>query len=208
MNKKLFHQSVVLIILTIGLTSCMVQNYSPFVPKFPHEKKVNANSRHYEKNKRYTDKILFALRNLDTINPVLSIGMGEILTTSTDMQLISLAKQENPMPSTLSPTLILKNEENTVLKSNPVENNSVLNRAELKNYNLKSSHQGKAKLLRELTHGGNNNRLLCGIVAFFFPPLGVALYENKITTHFWIALILWFLFWLPGFIYALVIILS
>lgn len=49
--------------------------------------------------------------------------------------------------------------------------------------------------------------LLCAIISIFIPPLGVALYEEGITTHFWIDLILTILGWLPGVIYALVIIL-
>ena len=46
------------------------------------------------------------------------------------------------------------------------------------------------------------------ILAIILPPLGVAVWENDITSHFWIALLLTLLFYLPGLIYALYIILS
>lgn len=51
------------------------------------------------------------------------------------------------------------------------------------------------------------DKLLCVIVALFIPWLGVALYMGGITTEFWICLLLWFLFILPGLIYALWVIL-
>jgi uncharacterized membrane protein YqaE (UPF0057 family) len=57
-------------------------------------------------------------------------------------------------------------------------------------------------------HSADEDQLLFAIISFFIPPLGVALYEEDITVHFWIDLLLTLLFWLPGFIYALVIILG
>jgi len=54
----------------------------------------------------------------------------------------------------------------------------------------------------------STNTLLLVILAILLPPLAVYLFEGKITSHFWISLILTLLFWLPGVIYALVIILG
>lgn len=48
--------------------------------------------------------------------------------------------------------------------------------------------------------------LLC-ILAFLLPPLAVALYEG-ITTNFWICLLLTLLGWLPGIIFALLVVLE
>jgi uncharacterized membrane protein YqaE (UPF0057 family) len=44
------------------------------------------------------------------------------------------------------------------------------------------------------------------IFAFFIPPIGVLLHEDGITDHFWIDLILTILLWLPGMIYAMLIV--
>lgn len=52
-----------------------------------------------------------------------------------------------------------------------------------------------------------DNTLLLVIIAFFIPFLAVGLYDG-ITGRFWLSLILTFLFWLPGFIYALIVILE
>ena len=50
------------------------------------------------------------------------------------------------------------------------------------------------------------NQVLCAIIAFFIPFLGVGLWTG-ITKEFWISLLLTLLFWLPGVIYAFYVIL-
>jgi uncharacterized membrane protein YqaE (UPF0057 family) len=54
----------------------------------------------------------------------------------------------------------------------------------------------------------STNTLLLVILAILLPPLAVYLYEGEINSHFWICLILTLLGFLPGIIYALVIILG
>lgn len=44
--------------------------------------------------------------------------------------------------------------------------------------------------------------ILCGI---FLPPLGVFLYEGAITNNFWLDLLLTLFFWLPGVIFAFLV---
>lgn len=50
--------------------------------------------------------------------------------------------------------------------------------------------------------------LLLVILAILLPPLAVYLYEGVIDINFWICLILTLLFWLPGIIFALIVILA
>ncbi|WP_255418763.1 YqaE/Pmp3 family membrane protein [Lewinella sp. IMCC34183] len=52
----------------------------------------------------------------------------------------------------------------------------------------------------------STNTLLLVIVTILLPPLGVLLYEGELTSRFWIALLLTLLFYLPGLIYALLVI--
>lgn len=54
----------------------------------------------------------------------------------------------------------------------------------------------------------STNTLLLVILAILLPPLAVYLHEGTINTKFWISLILTLLFWLPGVIYALIVILG
>jgi uncharacterized membrane protein YqaE (UPF0057 family) len=54
----------------------------------------------------------------------------------------------------------------------------------------------------------STNTLLLVILAILLPPLAVYLHEGEINTKFWISLLLTLLFWLPGVIYALIVILG
>ena len=54
----------------------------------------------------------------------------------------------------------------------------------------------------------STNTLLLVILAILLPPLAVYLHQGEINTKFWISLLLTLLFWLPGVIYALIVILG
>lgn len=54
----------------------------------------------------------------------------------------------------------------------------------------------------------STNTLLLVILAILLPPLAVYLHEGVINNKFWISLILTLLFWVPGIIYALIVILG
>lgn len=54
----------------------------------------------------------------------------------------------------------------------------------------------------------SSNTVLLAILAILLPPLAVYLHENDTNTRFWISLLLTLLFWLPGVIYALIVVLS
>jgi uncharacterized membrane protein YqaE (UPF0057 family) len=50
--------------------------------------------------------------------------------------------------------------------------------------------------------------VLLVILAILLPPLAVYLHEGEINNRFWISLLLTLLFWIPGVIYALIVILG
>ena len=52
----------------------------------------------------------------------------------------------------------------------------------------------------------SDNNILAIIFAILIPPLGVFIYQGKITSKFWISLLLTLLFWLPGAIYSLLVV--
>lgn len=54
----------------------------------------------------------------------------------------------------------------------------------------------------------SENTLLLVIITILLPPLGMYLYEGEINGRFWLSLLLTILFYLPGLIYTLVIILG
>lgn len=47
--------------------------------------------------------------------------------------------------------------------------------------------------------------VVIAILCIFIPPLAVYLFQQKITTDFWVDLILSLLFWLPGIIFAFLV---
>ena len=54
----------------------------------------------------------------------------------------------------------------------------------------------------------SNDTLLLVILAILLPPLAVYLHEGEVNNRFWISLLLTILFWIPGVIYALIVILG
>ncbi len=53
----------------------------------------------------------------------------------------------------------------------------------------------------------STNTILLVILALILPPLAVYLHEGTINGKFWLSLLLTLLFWIPGVIYALIVVL-
>lgn len=54
----------------------------------------------------------------------------------------------------------------------------------------------------------STDKVLLVILAILLPPLAVYLHQGEINTKFWIDLVLTLLFFLPGIIYALIVVLD
>jgi uncharacterized membrane protein YqaE (UPF0057 family) len=52
------------------------------------------------------------------------------------------------------------------------------------------------------------NQLLLVIITILLPPLGVYLHQGEINSKFWISLLLTLLFYIPGLVYSLVVVLG
>jgi uncharacterized membrane protein YqaE (UPF0057 family) len=52
----------------------------------------------------------------------------------------------------------------------------------------------------------DDRTILLVVLAILLPPLAVYLHEGAINTKFWISLVLTLLFWVPGVIYALLVV--
>ena len=71
--------------------------------------------------------------------------------------------------------------------------------------------KNELKLFRQERKAGNQpstNTLLLVILAILLPPLAVYLHEGVINSKFWISLLLTLLFFIPGVIYALIVVLG
>ncbi|PPK88327.1 uncharacterized membrane protein YqaE (UPF0057 family) [Neolewinella xylanilytica] len=54
--------------------------------------------------------------------------------------------------------------------------------------------------------GADTNTILLVILAILLPPVAVLVHQGELNSKFWIALLLTLLFYLPGLIYALLVI--
>ena len=50
------------------------------------------------------------------------------------------------------------------------------------------------------------DQVLLAILAILLPPLAVYLKEGEVNSRFWLSLILTLLFWIPGVVYALLVV--
>ncbi|HEX8331870.1 MAG TPA: YqaE/Pmp3 family membrane protein [Segetibacter sp.] len=64
------------------------------------------------------------------------------------------------------------------------------------------------KAERKANSAPSTNTALLVILAILLPPLAVFLHQGEINTKFWISLLLTLLFFLPGVIYALLVVLG
>ncbi len=77
-------------------------------------------------------------------------------------------------------------------------------------HNLRQDIKAQLKQVRKDQKAGKASDISIGllvIIAILLPPLAMALYDG-ITNRFWLSLLLTLLFYLPGLIYTLVIILG
>ncbi|MFN0083543.1 MAG: YqaE/Pmp3 family membrane protein [Ferruginibacter sp.] len=105
-----------------------------------------------------------------------------------------------PFAPITAPSLTLKNAFNEFKSVSKAERNNRVKevKKELKEYK-KAKKAGKEP---------STNTLLLVILAILLPPLAVYLHEGEINNKFWIAVLLTLLFFLPGVIYALVVVLG
>lgn len=62
--------------------------------------------------------------------------------------------------------------------------------------------------LHKQNGAADERTLLLVILAILLPPLAVYLHQGEINSKFWISLILTLIFWLPGMIYSLLVVLD
>ncbi len=93
-----------------------------------------------------------------------------------------------------------------------LENSKSVAKKEWKELNRKEKSAKKQEIrsaIKDFKAGDiSENTLLLVIITILLPPLGMYLYEGEINGRFWLSLLLTVLFYLPGLIYTLVIILG
>ncbi|HTB07402.1 MAG TPA: YqaE/Pmp3 family membrane protein [Bacteroidia bacterium] len=192
--KKIFQQLLVLTASTVLLSSCA--NIS----------KLSLTKRHYRSG-YFVD--FGSSKHITPITVIHRKPQNETLTPVT-------AKSAQPVVTTAA--IIATNEVNTA-PSNIVPKTKKVNAAKIASANatahvalaITASPTTYAKDESDLDHHTqvdvNVSFVVIVLCAIFIPPLGVALMYG-ITTYFWIDLILTLLFFFPGMIFALIVVLS
>jgi uncharacterized membrane protein YqaE (UPF0057 family) len=112
-------------------------------------------------------------------------------------------------------SVVLPSATNTVIEPDPAKVKAAM--AEFKALSRKEKREKIKEAKKEMRsfkaekragEEPSTNTLLLVILAILLPPLAVYLHEGEINNRFWISLLLTLLFWLPGVIYALIIILG
>ncbi len=104
--------------------------------------------------------------------------------------------------STSSVKLTPKEEKKLEKVKEKIEHYATQSGKQIQPNDLSASHQ------QHRVSSSGDDLFLLVLLAIFIPPLAVFLYEDDITNHFWIDLLLTILFFIPGIIYALYIILA
>ena len=108
-----------------------------------------------------------------------------------------------------SSALPLSNEPNPATSKSALSEFKNLSKKERKSRIKEAKKEIKAfKAAKKAGAEPSTNTLLLVILAILLPPLAVYLHQGEINSKFWISLILTLLFWLPGVIYALIVILG
>lgn len=100
----------------------------------------------------------------------------------------------------------------------PVENSQLhsLSSDAVSEFRQLSSNEKKQRIREAKAAMGKHQRkemsddrtLLLVVLSILLPPLAVYLHQGEINTKFWISLLLSLFFWLPGIIYALLVVLN
>ncbi len=192
MNKKILH-SVIFALLIAGLSSCSSQYQLVNAKRTKQDSNIQvakANNKKVIAPVTETAVDVTVNNATTTVNPVAENCSYATIPQNRNVTVVQPIQTKQP-EKVFARETIVSPKSVTVTKENPVATES------------KATKPTK----HVLKHDGAN-QLLSAIIAIFIPPLGVALYEGAITMNFWIDLILTLLFYLPGLIYALIVILA
>ena len=171
--------------------------------------------------RKYTGGYYLSMKKKNAVNKETETKVTPELseTASVETKSTSSTNETSSTIQTTNEVADISNEESTVsspsiLKNNNTENGKAIE--EIENVETPSRHYRKRKIVpfksvnnnissRKPT-STNDDTLLYIILAILLPWLAVGLYTNWDTTKTLIAVILWLLFWIPGIIYALLVV--
>ncbi|MDZ4793838.1 MAG: YqaE/Pmp3 family membrane protein [Bacteroidota bacterium] len=134
--------------------------------------------------------------------------MRKILLFFVAILVITTSFTSLPAASVIPVTVPTENPDPGTVKT-AVASFNALSKAERKAKIKAAKNELKAyKAAKKAGKEPSTNTILLVILAILLPPLAVYLHQGEINKKFWISLLLTLLFWLPGVIYALIVILG
>ena len=190
--KKIILGTLVLFVGSLLLVSCSSQNdiLSSF-SKRKYLKNFKENKKSYEVNIEGQTTQLEELKAVETLTEtnVLEVATIEKNDITLNQETIELANVATPKKVTKQ----IEKEYRNWDKFNRNYQTELL--ASNKEINLFNSKNSSAKV----------DDVVLVILGIFIPPLAVYLYEDAITANFWVDLLLTFIFWIPGIIFAFLV---
>lgn len=118
-----------------------------------------------------------------------------------------------PLPRAAEPSPEAVEATNNLMSSIQAWEDFKANKSEMSREERRTTRRALKKDLRQAkkafrSEAASDDLLLLVIVTILIPPLGMYLYEGAATDRFWISLVLTLLFYIPGLIYSLIVILS
>ena len=191
---KVFLHATCFFFITILLVSCASQNHLEFAGHYKPPTEVAKDQ--MTMADVYPEKI-FSLPDENYTRAIASSG-----ETFPDLNLLQQRSQE---PGS---SIAITEKQKTKLERKIVKVETKLEKEILQNENEFQPQLQAYKDASKAVSSADGSDVLYAILAILLPPLAVALYEDGITAHFWISILLTICFWIPGVIYALIIVLS
>jgi|ERR1035437_8046918 uncharacterized membrane protein YqaE (UPF0057 family) len=179
--------AAILILLTIGLTSCSRQYNLTLVKK---DYRVND----VTQNKKALPLQVIGQKKINVVNE------------SKDLELVNSTAPVQ-IPIIAIPTKDVMITSSTSKDESGIDKNLYSNESKWKSFYPEFTDARSNESKKSEYHNGREDFFLYVILAIFLPPVCVGLWEGGFTFDFWIDLILTFCFWIPGVIYALIVIL-
>lgn len=187
MKSKITTIATILITLTIGLTSCSKQYNLTLIKK------------NYRANDLAQNKKTQSLQVIEQKK----INLGN---ESKNMELVNVTKPIQT-PVIVNQTGDLMVSSSIAKDESGIDKNLYSYDAKFKSYYPEFNDNSSNESKKSEYHNGREDFFLYIVLAIFLPPVCVGLWEGGFTFDFWIDLILTFCFWIPGVIYALIVIL-
>ena len=178
MKKQLLTITALLLVVIIGLSSCMVSYHPAFAPGHYNHKPQHA-PRHIEKHGHgnpHHDAAVTKPEFIEKNNVDQTIVGDEIFTASLDELITPVITPLIPITISTSPFTNNKIDTKQVVKSNDEIISTDKKASVIPNENDSKPKSKKENSNSAVTNDHGSNQLICAVVAFFIPPLGVILY--------------------------------